>query len=100
MGKIDLIGNTDKLEAQDFNIKNFSVHPEYVRRTKDNDIALIKLSNAAKVTNFVHAACLYFKEDDPFGLIVTGWGKTNVKGKIIFIIYSTIVRYFCATIDI
>lgn len=85
MGKIDLIGNSDKLEAQDFDIKNFSVHPEYVRRTKDNDIALIKLNTAAKFTNFVHPACLYFKEDDPLGLVVTGWGKTNVKGKNMFI---------------
>lgn len=79
LGKLNLLTNEDNLEAQDFDVDSTIVHEQYTRRTKINDIALIKLKRSIVSTVYVHPACLYTKNDDPIGLIVTGWGSTSAR---------------------
>lgn len=77
LGKIDLSGHSDKLQPYDYDIAKIITHPNYVRRSKENDIALLKLTNRPPKTKYIHPACLYNKNDDPSPLIVTGWGYTQ-----------------------
>lgn len=78
LGKIDLQGNSDQVQPHDYTISNYTIHPKYSRRTKYNDIALLKLSSRVASTDYMHPACLYNRDDDPMALIVTGWGYTSV----------------------
>lgn len=81
VGKNDLGGDSDGLPGEDIPIEKITVHPDYKRKTKLNDIALLKLARRPKMTNFVMPACLYLKETNPNEpLIITGWGKVAVDG--------------------
>lgn len=57
-------------------VESTIVHEKYNVRSKINDIGLIKLNKSIVSTAFVHPACLYTQNNDPIGLIVTGWGST------------------------
>ncbi|XP_018562474.1 serine protease persephone-like [Anoplophora glabripennis] len=78
--KIVRLGVTklNETNPQDFFIKNITVFPKYNPTSKHNDIALIEVNKEIKYSKKVCPACLYFKNDDPTGLIVTGWGKTSI----------------------
>lgn len=80
MGRVNLDANTDLTQSHDYDIVNITVHPNYVRRTKINDIALIKLQKRVASTQTIHPACLYSRSDDPARVIVTGWGTTSAGG--------------------
>lgn len=77
LGKVDLAGNSDRLQPYDYDIAQVTTHPGYVRRSKENDIALLRLKNTPPKTKNIHPACLYNRGDDPSPLIVTGWGYTE-----------------------
>lgn len=77
LGKTDLAGNSDGLQAYDYDIAEIIPHQGYVRRTKENDIALLKLKKRVPKTKSIHPACLYNIDDDPSPVIVTGWGFTQ-----------------------
>lgn len=70
------MGMTDlrTTDGEEVAIANITVHPEYQRKNKRNDLALIELERGVTFTNSLHPACLYTKPDNPKGLIVTGWG--------------------------
>lgn len=74
VGKVNI---SDNSSLYDYDVVKTIPHPKYVIRTKENDIALLKLSNRVSINKFVHPACLYNKNDDPSPLIVTGWGYTK-----------------------
>ncbi|XP_040918162.1 transmembrane protease serine 9-like [Toxotes jaculatrix] len=58
-------------------VAEFIVHPNYVARTSDNDIALLRLSSPVTFTNFILPVCLaasgstFYNGTDTW---VTGWG--------------------------
>uniref|UniRef100_UPI0009B48506 vitamin K-dependent protein C-like n=1 Tax=Monopterus albus TaxID=43700 RepID=UPI0009B48506 len=65
-------------------IKAFK-HPNYNRRTVDNDIALLRLETPAPFSNYIVPACLPGREMAERVLhlnntltVVTGWGKDDV----------------------
>ncbi|NXO27817.1 GRAA protein, partial [Cisticola juncidis] len=67
-------------EQQTFQIKNWIPHPEYDRRTKENDIMLLELQGRAKLNKAVKPISLPTSEDDPKpGTVCTvaGWGTTT-----------------------
>lgn len=78
LGKLSLVNDEDKLQAQDIDVEDIVVHKNYSRRSKLNDIALIKLKKPVVLNTYVNPACLYTKDDDPKGLIITGWGTTSL----------------------
>ncbi|XP_023029350.2 serine protease persephone [Leptinotarsa decemlineata] len=64
--------------AIETDIKNVSMHEGYDTSHKHHDIAIVELTQTVKFSDRVFPACLYEKDDDPLGLIVTGWGKTSI----------------------
>ncbi|CAL4141918.1 unnamed protein product, partial [Meganyctiphanes norvegica] len=74
----------DKVQNMDarFHQDNIIVHPEYVHRTKNNDIALVKLVRPMTYSRAIQPICLPFPEDYHDGQtgIVTGWGTVAYKG--------------------
>ncbi|KAJ8971013.1 hypothetical protein NQ314_000932, partial [Rhamnusium bicolor] len=68
----------NETDPQDYAINNITVNSGYNTSTKHHDIALIKVDKEIKFSDRVYPACLYFDNDDPQGLIVTGWGKTTI----------------------
>ena len=52
-------------------------HSEYKRRTFNNDIALLKLNDTVKFTEFLYPACLPTENPENFKAIVTGFGRTG-----------------------
>ncbi|KAG5899760.1 hypothetical protein JTB14_006097 [Gonioctena quinquepunctata] len=65
----------------EYNIRNVSLHSDYSPEHKHHDIALVELERNVSFSDRVFPACLYAKDDDPLGLIVTGWGKTSIGGE-------------------
>lgn len=60
-------------------------HPSYNERTKDGDLALLKLSSPVTFSDFIRPVCLAGQESFfPDGLEVwaTGWGRILSDGKI------------------
>ncbi|KAL1497240.1 hypothetical protein ABEB36_008233 [Hypothenemus hampei] len=72
-GVIDI---RDNRKAQDVDIKNIIVG-NYNITSRHNDIALIELATDVKMSKSMYPACLYTGNDDPLGLLVSGWGLTD-----------------------
>lgn len=79
MGIIKLEDNESaNPKPQDYDIVNITIHPDYKKWEKLNDLALVKLNKRVTYTDYVHPACLYDKDDDPLGMVVTGWGDKEM----------------------
>lgn len=63
------LAKLDDAGPKDYKIENIIKHKKYSHRTKENDIALIKLDRDVSVTPFIRPACLY-QEDDFIGTVV------------------------------
>ncbi|XP_045478559.1 serine protease Hayan-like isoform X2 [Harmonia axyridis] len=82
MGIIKLDDNSSSTpKPQDYDIVNITIHPNYKKWEKLNDLALVELNERVTYTDYVHPACLYDKDDDPVGMVVTGWGDTEMAGE-------------------
>lgn len=68
----------DDPNSQDFDIKNIVIHENYDPASKHNDIALVEIDGQIKFNEKAYPACLYYEDDEPQGLIITGWGKTSI----------------------
>lgn len=55
--------NPNSIQSQELEIADIIKHPEYDVKSHRNDIALIKLKEAAKLNTFVRPACLFTKLD-------------------------------------
>lgn len=81
LGQVDLTANDENSEAQDFQIADTIMHPDYVPNRNYHDIALLRLSANVQMTENVYPACLRTTVADipNESLIVTGWGDTSVE---------------------
>lgn len=76
----------DTASSQDIFIENVIVHENYSQSPVINDIALIKLQHAAKISPFVRPICLPLQPEfrkisfDNQNAIVAGWGRTSLHG--------------------
>lgn len=59
LGDQNLDRSDEGSEPVDYNIEKFIVHPNFNRRTKDNDIALIRLKTIVTFSTFIRPACLH-----------------------------------------
>ncbi|XP_034832134.1 serine protease persephone-like [Maniola hyperantus] len=77
MGVIEL-GDRQFNSETDVRIVEIITHPDYKRRTKYDDLALLKLEQPVQFSVYLNAICLYTVDDDPkIPLTITGWGKTS-----------------------
>lgn len=80
MGVIDITLRNKSIPVQDYDVEESIPHPEYNISARIHDIGLIKLRRDVQITKLVRPACLYIENDDPNGLIVSGWGITAADG--------------------
>ncbi|CAH2098472.1 unnamed protein product [Euphydryas editha] len=78
VGKHNLIGGD--VTSQERGVYEVIVHEEFVRKTLDNDIALLKMKSPVEFNSNVQPACIWFDKlkeklssDNVLGT-VTGWG--------------------------
>lgn len=77
--------NLQERQSQDFGIDNFIAHEHYNTRTKQNDIAVIKLSRDVSFGNpqLLRPACLWKTENIPTSqTVASGWGYTEYAGQV------------------
>ncbi|KRT81069.1 Trypsin [Oryctes borbonicus] len=81
LGELDLSKDDDNSLPEDFGVNDVRVHPDYNPISKNNDIAVIKLSKKVKFNEFIRPACLWNKQKiGPPSAIATGWGATETGG--------------------
>ncbi|CAK1556369.1 unnamed protein product [Leptosia nina] len=75
MGVVDITGNTLNKET-DILIANTTFYPQYSRKQKYHDLALLRLVTPA--SSNLNPICLYTTDENPtVPLTITGWGRTN-----------------------
>uniref|UniRef100_A0A1Q3FBM8 Putative trypsin-like serine protease n=1 Tax=Culex tarsalis TaxID=7177 RepID=A0A1Q3FBM8_CULTA len=75
LGDLDLDSDVDGANPRDFQIEEFIKHPQYMSRSKYNDIALVRLAAPVQINNRIRPACLYQSaEIQQQKLIATGYG--------------------------
>lgn len=63
LGDQNLATSDEGAEAIDYKIEEFISHPNFNQRTKENDIALIKLATKVTFSSFIRPACLHQHEE-------------------------------------
>jgi len=82
LGDLNLKIRDKGLPEIDVPIERFINHEAYNRQTKENDIALIKLSQSVSFTKSIRPACLH--QTEAIGkakAVATGWGYTEYGGQ-------------------
>lgn len=85
LGKVNIAENISNSDGNtyDYDIIDIKTHEDYSTKTKQNDIALLKLIKRIPERNEnIYPACLYNKENDPSPLTATGWGYTQPGNKL------------------
>lgn len=85
LGVLNINAASSKELPSDFPIEQFIVHEDYKTRSRDNDIAVIKMTREVVFSNpqVIRPACLY--DNDKIiqkKVIATGWGLTEYAGSI------------------
>lgn len=82
LGDQNLVRTDDGAKPRDVDIERFIRHESFVRKQGlYNDIALIKMREEVRFTNFIRPACLYDRmEVDADQAIATGFGLTEDHG--------------------
>ncbi|XP_058456743.1 venom protease-like [Malaya genurostris] len=82
LGDQNLVRQDDGAHPKDVDIDTYMRHPNFKRREGHyNDIALIKLVESVRFTNFIRPACLYDREQTSSDqAIATGFGLTEDHG--------------------
>lgn len=71
------------LYHQEYDINEIIAHPRYSRDTHQNDIALLRLNQTVRYTNYIRPICLPISEHkkkmklDGLSVRVAGWGGTE-----------------------
>lgn len=74
-------------------LRRFIVHPEFSKRSKTNDIALLELDSPVTFTNYTRPVCLAAdgSEFEPgTDCWLTGWGRAKSSGRT-----SPFLRFCC-----
>ncbi|CAL8117608.1 unnamed protein product [Orchesella dallaii] len=69
--------------SQRFDVEKIIMHPQYSRRTIDNDVALLKLVKPVKLDNVIIPVCLPANNEhsfENFTATAAGWGATKESG--------------------
>lgn len=91
---MDLFKNDSSDVPADFGIDNIIVHPDYTRKSRYNDIALIKLNGSVEFTKKVRPACLWQDYSVNYTkALVTGYGHVIYKQGIIILHLSRLNIY-------
>lgn len=97
IGAISL--KTHDTHVQEIKIANRITHPKYQSKSKYNDIALMKLVQAAALNEHVHPACLNTELNAKWNLAVaTGFGRLAY-GKLFLYLYLEFVLVECVSSD-
>ncbi|KAJ8687601.1 hypothetical protein QAD02_023395 [Eretmocerus hayati] len=86
LGEYDLSSDDDGANPIDFPIEKKIMHPRYYPKSKENDIAILKLGSEVHFTDDIHPICLpaagSFKIQEIIGTspFVAGWGSTRFMG--------------------
>ncbi|XP_070509421.1 trypsin-1-like [Chironomus tepperi] len=67
----------DTMTTRTHDVAETFQHPNYDRRTINNDIALIRLKDNIEFSDKVYPICLPLKQHDDDEVIVTGFGRTS-----------------------
>ncbi|KAH8362450.1 hypothetical protein KR200_011215, partial [Drosophila serrata] len=70
----------------DVNVRNVTIHPNYVGNIKYNDVAILELATEITETDNIRPACLHTDPRDPplnSTLFVAGWGVLNVTTRVV-----------------
>ncbi|RWS30158.1 vitamin K-dependent protein C-like protein, partial [Leptotrombidium deliense] len=74
-------------------VEKVVIHQNYKKKTYDNDIALIKLSNEIKFDKHKKPICLPSSNDEvPRLMAVSGWGSTEERGRQSNVLLTVNVR--------
>lgn len=75
LGDQNIKDSSDGLTGIDVPVQEFIKHEQYSWKTKQNDIALVKLADTVKFNNFLRPACLWQNNYVQVPkAIATGWG--------------------------
>ncbi|XP_029342707.1 serine protease Hayan isoform X2 [Acyrthosiphon pisum] len=77
LGDLNLQTNNDGAHPVEFLVDETIVHPDYIKTSKYNDIALLRLDNEVKLNNHIRPACLYNNDNIDYSqkVTATGWGS-------------------------
>ncbi|XP_067131381.1 proclotting enzyme-like [Centruroides vittatus] len=81
LGEHTLNDDSDGANPIDFRVRDMRSHPDFVRRTFKNDIAILILKGAVRFGEFIRPICLPYdqlRNEDPTGrnAFLAGWGTT------------------------
>ncbi|XP_063223207.1 serine protease snake-like isoform X2 [Bacillus rossius redtenbacheri] len=83
LGDLTLGGDNPSTSRQLLGVAERIAHPQYRRPVKYHDIALLRLEQAARLSNDVRPACLQTRTFiNARKVIATGWGRTSAEQPI------------------
>lgn len=77
LGELNLQTNNDGAHPVEFLVDEIIVHPDYIKTSKYNDIALLRLDNKVQLNDHIRPACLYTNDNINYSqkVTATGWGS-------------------------
>lgn len=77
LGDLNLQTNNDGAHPVEFLVDETIVHPDYIKTSKYNDIALLRLDNKVQFNNYIRPSCLYTNDNINYSqkVTATGWGS-------------------------
>lgn len=82
LGDLNLLKTDDLADPIDVDVEKIIVHPDYRRKKKYNDIALVKLKESVGFSKAIRPACLWTEKIIPDRKVfATGWGTTSYDGE-------------------
>jgi secreted trypsin-like serine protease len=78
-------------DEQEIAAQDIWLHEQYNKKTKENDIAIIRLATAVTISDKINVICLPGPEANKADeeVWVAGWGTTSFKGKVSAILQQT-----------
>ncbi|XP_050546255.1 serine protease Hayan-like [Daktulosphaira vitifoliae] len=78
LGDLNLHESNDGSQPVDYTVEDIIVHPDYIKTSKYNDIALLRLNKNVQFNKNIRPACLYTKNAIyNLNATATGWGSTD-----------------------
>ncbi|XP_023035430.2 serine protease snake [Drosophila willistoni] len=78
LGELDFDTDSDDAAPKDYEVADYTVHPNFTDPELYNDIGLVKLAEPVKFDVYKHPACLPFSDGrNDATYIAVGWGSTS-----------------------